>query len=81
MPDGSSASTDGGLAGEARVWLLRVRSMGFRAPAPRLRVDEPARPEETLTLDLPPRAQLLPPSGPSQLVNFAQHCAHFVFVA
>jgi hypothetical protein len=55
--------------------------MGFRAPAPRLSAIEPARPEETLTLGLPPRAQLLQASGPSQLVNFAQHRAHFLFVA
>jgi hypothetical protein len=42
---------------------------------------EPAATEETSELDLPPRTQLLQPSGPSQLVYLAHERRHFLFVA
>jgi hypothetical protein len=42
---------------------------------------EPASTEESLALDLPPRAELLQSSGPSQLVYLAQDRLHFLFVA
>jgi hypothetical protein len=64
------------------MWLLRGALPGlFGAPWPRLSAAEPASTEETVALDLPPRAQLLQPSGPSQLVYLAQDRLQFLFVA
>jgi hypothetical protein len=75
LPEGSRRAGRG-------VWFLRVAGRGlFGAQSPRLSGVEPARTEETVTLNLPPRPELLNPSGPSQLVYLAQHRAHFLFVA
>jgi GNAT superfamily N-acetyltransferase len=62
-------------------WLLRSALEGlFGAPWPRLTAAEPASTEETVALDLPPRAYLLQSSGPPQLVDLAQDRLHFLFV-
>jgi hypothetical protein len=59
----------------------RVRHPIFGAPCPALSAAEPASTEESGALDLPPRTQLLEPSGPSQLLHLAQERLHFLFVA
>jgi hypothetical protein len=64
------------------VWLLRTDLYRFfGAPWPHLTAAEPASTEETVVLDLPPRADLLQSSGASQLVYLAQDRVHFLFVA
>jgi hypothetical protein len=63
------------------LWLQSGLCPIFGAPSPASSSAEPAGTEETGALDLPPRTQLLQPSGTSQLVHLAHHRAHFVFVA
>jgi hypothetical protein len=68
--------------GARRAWLLRSALYPiFGAPCPAMSAAEPASTEKSGALDLPPRTQLLQPSGPSQLVNLADQRLHFLFVA
>ena len=61
--------------------LRRGLYLIFGAPCPALSSAEPAGTEETGAPDLPPRTQLLQPSGTSQLVYLAHERRHFLFVA
>ena len=80
-PNGTSASTMG-LDEQGRgVWLLRGALPGLFGARPRFSAAEPASTDETVALHLPPRAQLLQPSGSSQLVYLAQDRLQFLFVA
>jgi hypothetical protein len=80
IPNGTSAST-GREWGEGRVIATEWSLSDLRRTCPELSSAEPAGMEETGELDLPPRTQLLQPSGTSQLVYLAHEGRHFLFVA